>query len=277
MGIKEELTQIPHPDRVLFPDAGITRRDLLGYYLRVSSGLLAHAEDRLLTVKRWPHGITGPMFYQRHPEPGQDIVLQSVRDVLHWVGLGVIEWHAPLGTREAPLRHDLAVMDLDPNPPAGWDEVLAVAEVFAHLLDLLLIPFLLKTSGQRGMHFYIAIESENHTDVMAAMGRLAAMVVDTIPGQATVARLKKDRGSRVYLDYLQNGYARTTALAYTVRATPDATVSAPIRREEWDFEPTHWTMARVAKRLENLGDLFHWSGPRVPLLERLAEKGIWPT
>lgn len=247
---------------------------MLGYYAEVAPYILRLASGRPLTVKRWPHGVQGPMFYQKHPPMGGDILIDNARELLTWVAQGALEFHAPLGTLEHPLVHDWAILDLDPNPPAGWEMVVQVARVFRSLLDLLDVPFLLKTSGQRGLHFYVAIEPADHRQVMTLMGQLCDAVVGTVPEQATVERLKRDRGPRVYLDYLQNGYQRTTVLAYSLRATDHATVSTPITWDQVTVPAKAWTISRVREQLQTAGDLFQWSGPRVDLALALRRHGI---
>lgn len=243
----------------------MTRAEVVSYYAEVAPYLLSQASGRSLTVKRWPHGIEAQMFYQKHPAPGMPLVVESLEALLTWVGQGALEWHAPLGVIADPLRHDWAILDLDPNPPAGWDEVLAAADAFKRLLDLMEVPFLLKSSGQRGLHFYIAIEPLDHQVVMNIVGRWADMIVDTIPEYTTVARLKRDRGPRVYLDYLQNGHTRTTVMAYSMRATPQATVSAPMRWEQVEHPPEFWSVARTLEQVRRCGNLFAWQGVRVNL------------
>ncbi len=246
----------------------------MGYYAEVAPYLLEQGRGRALTVKRWPHGIEGPMFYQKHPPDGGPILVTSPAELLTWVGQGALEWHAPLGMAVSPLLHDWAILDLDPNPPAGWSEVMQVGGVFKQLLDLMDLPFLLKTSGQRGLHFYIGIEPLHHQRILAIMGRLAGLVEQTVPTVATTARFKRDRGSRVYLDFLQNGHSRTTVMAYSLRATPAATVSAPITWEQRGFGPHYWTMERVREQLRRLGNLWVWKGPRVDLEEAVRRFGM---
>jgi len=246
----------------------------MSYYAEVAPYLLHQAQGRGLMVKRWPHGIDGSMFYQKHPPEGGPIVLDDVDSLLRWVSQGVLEWHAPLGTLPNPLLHDWAIMDLDPNPPAEWDMVVQVAEVFKALLTLMEIPFLLKTSGQHGLHFYIAIEPLHHQDVLKVMAGWAEMVVHTIPEWATTARLKRDRGARIYLDYQQNGYQRTTVMAYSLRATAVASVSMPIRWEEITVPAEEWTMDRAREHLAQYGNLFLWTGPRINLREVSQRHGL---
>ncbi|WP_207711562.1 DNA polymerase domain-containing protein [Sulfobacillus harzensis] len=264
-GVKAAWPKVSHPYRILYPKPGLTRMDVLGYYAEVAPYLLRLAKGRAITVKRWPHGVDGTMFYQKHPPEGGPILVEDLPSLLTWVAQGALEFHAPLGHVDQPLQHDWAILDLDPNPPAGWESVMAVARVFRSLLDLLEIPFLLKTSGQRGLHFYIAIEPLDHREVMAIMGRLSEMICQTVPELATLERLKRDRGNRVYLDYLQNGYQRTTVLAYSLRATPNATISTPIRWEDLATPADGWTMERVRAHLGRHGNLFEWQGPRVDL------------
>ena len=271
---KEPRLRIPHPERLLFPEAGVTRGDVASYYAEVAPYLLHQAQDRALMVTRWPHGIEGAMFYQKHPAVGGPITITTAADILSWVGQGVIEWHAPLGKLSSPEQHDWAVMDLDPQPPANWTTVVEVATVFKKLLDLMKVSFLIKTSGQRGLHFYIAIEPLSHHVVREIVGHWAGVIVKTIPEKATVARRKQERGARVYLDYLQNGYQRTMAMAYSVRATSRATVSMPIAWHEVDIPAETWTIQRVRAHLQKRGNLFSWQGPPVAL-EALARQYGW--
>lgn len=271
---RQDWPTIPHPDRILYPEAGLTRLDVVSYYAEVAPYMLDAARGRAVTVKRWPHGIDHPMFYQKHPPDGGPILIESVLSLLTWVGQGTLEFHTPLGHVASPLQHDWAILDLDPNPPTGWHEVVQVAEVCRSLLDLLGWPFLLKTSGQRGLHFYLPIEASDHRRVMAIMERLALMVVETTPDRATVARLKRDRGARVYLDYLQNGYTRTTVMPYSLRATAHATVSTPIRWADLVTPVESWTIPRVREHLRRWGNLFHWSGPRMDLVALATRHGL---
>lgn len=262
---------VPHPERILYPELHITRADVLAYYAEVGPYILDQARNRALTVKKWPHGIEDKMFYQKHPKPGEPLVVNSLARLLAWVAQGALEWHAPLGTLSQPLIHDWAILDLDPDPLASWDRLVLAATTVKTLLDLMDVPFLLKTSGQKGLHFYVPIEPTPHHHVTHIMRQWAESVVQTIPEAATVARLKRDRGPRIYLDYLQNGFQRTTVMAYSLRATPKATVSMPIRFEDIGYGIDYWTMGRVSQRLHQEGNLFRWQGPRVPL-EEVAKK-----
>ncbi|MCL8208674.1 MAG: DNA primase [Actinomycetia bacterium] len=221
-------------DRVLFPETGITRRDLLAYYARVAPLLLPHLADRAVTVRRWPHGIHEPGFFQKHPVPGSDepIRIRDPDDLLRWVALGAIEFHVPLAPLGDPEDHDWAVLDLDPQPPlereATWRAARAAAAVCARLG----IPFRAKTSGQRGVHLYIPIVPTPARAVLVAVERLARLVRAVLPDLVTLEWRRARRGPRVYLDVGQNAKHRTMAAVYTVRARPGAPVSWPLAPDD---------------------------------------------
>ena len=266
--------RIPHPERVLYPKTGITRGEGVSYYAEVAPYLLQQAEGRALTVKRWPHGIQGPMFYQKHPSPGVPLTVSRVEELLFWVGQGALEWHAPLGFLDNPGQHTWVVLDLDPNPPAGWNDVLTAGFAFKQLLELMGVGYLMKTSGQRGLHFYVRVLPVDWRVAMAIIKQWAALIAKTIPDVATVERLKRDRGPRVYLDYLQNGRGRTTVMAYSLRATPGASVSSPITWPQAAHPPGYWTMERTRNQLKKHGNLFCWKGPPVDLVKVAIRHGF---
>ncbi|MCY0899465.1 MAG: DNA primase [Firmicutes bacterium] len=276
LAIDDAIAQrIPHPDRLLFPDVNIRRRDVVAYYAEVGPYLIEWGRGRKLTLKRYPHGIHSRAFYQKHTPSGTPILLYSVADLLDWVGRGALEFHAPLGLVDAPRDHDWAILDLDPNPPAGWADVIAVARAVIDLLVLLDVPYLMKTSGQKGLHFYLPIEPCAEDIVLEIMRALAELVVEVMPQQATLARLKRDRGARVYLDYLQNGAERTTVMPYSVRATATATVSMPITVQELTRAPDTWTVQTVLQALQDDGPRFHWVGPRIDLIHLARRHRLW--
>ncbi len=270
--------RVSHPDRVLFPVPGITKKQLMDYYAHVSAVLLPYYRNRVLTVKRWPHGITGSMFYQKHaPTTGTDVKqairIDSVEDLLQWVARGVIEWHVPLGLAENPDDHDWAVFDLDPHQ-VNWEKVVEATGIMIRLLDLLEIPCVLKTSGQQGMHIYIKIQPESHHHVKIGCQLIAQIAAATYPHLLTLERLKRNRGRRVYIDYLQNAGHKTMAGVYSVRAVPQACVSCPLTVREIGRDPEWWTMDRVIERIKQEGDLFQIPGSGIFLTRHLRERGI---
>ncbi|CAB1128703.1 ATP-dependent DNA ligase clustered with Ku protein, LigD [Candidatus Hydrogenisulfobacillus filiaventi] len=263
----------------MFPAAGITRERLARYYARVAPALLPYLAGRWITVRRWPEGVDAPGFYQRHPlsareGAGPGITIATAADLVRWVGWGTVEFHAPLGPAAAPDRHDWAVMDLDPEPEAGWDRVRTAAEGVLWLLERAGLPYRLKTSGHEGLHIFIPIRPLAAGAVTLAMGALARAVAAALPETATVERQVDKRGPRVYLDYLQNADRRSMVAPYSVRGTAAARVSTPIRREELPLGPAPWTLEVVERRLATEGDLFAWEGPRADLSAAVAALGL---
>jgi len=221
-------------DRLMFPEAGVTRRDLVAYYARVAGAMLPHLRDRAVTVRRWPRGLSGAPFYQRHPQDphGQPrlepIRIDSTSALLDWVEHSAVEFHVPLGRLSDPGRHDWVVLDLDPQPPADFSAAVRVGRRVGHLLATLQIPYVVKTSGGDGLHLYLPLSPTEAARALEYAERLARLIAITWPAEVTVARAKAQRGPKVYVDYLQNGLHRTMAAPYTVRGEPAATVSWPV-------------------------------------------------
>ncbi len=251
-------------DRVLFPEVGLTRADLMRYYALVADGVVTACQGRPVTVVRYPRGVAAPGFFQKHELRGgcrQLIRIEDPVELLKWVGLGAIEFHVPLGPtaeeRRGSVGHDWAVMDLDPNPPAGWACVVAAVRVVAALFDHVGLPMQLKTSGRRGVHVFVPILPTPPAETTLGMERLALVACTLWPGGLTVTRRVRDRGPRVYLDYLQNGARRTMAAVYGVRAIEPAPVSWPTTlRALSALDAQRVTVAAVLRR------------PQIPAWER---------
>lgn len=217
-------------DRLLFPAAGLWRSDLARYYQHVSQPLVAACAGRAVTIIRYPHGIGQPGFFQKYVDDGgrrSAIRIEEPADLLRWVQQGAIEFHLPLAAGGGPAPHDWAVMDLDPHPPAGWSRVVDAAQAVSRLFEHVGLPMSVKTSGGRGVHILVPIVPTAAADAAEAMERLARVACAVSPDVMTVVRRVRDRGPRVYLDYLQNSGRRTMAAVYGVRAREPAPVSWP--------------------------------------------------
>jgi bifunctional non-homologous end joining protein LigD len=264
---------ISNPRKVLFPDAGHTKMDLVRYYLAVADGALRGAGGRPNVLVRYPNGIGGEFFYQkRAPEsrlPWIEVVTLSFpsgrtaeevvpRDAatLAWMAnLACLELH-PHPVRAEDLDHpDELRVDLDPVPGVSWDQVTAVAQVVRAALDDLGLVGWPKTSGSRGMHVYVRIERRwTFPEVRRAALAFAREVERRAPALATSKWWKEERHG-VFLDYNQNAKDRTIAAAYSVRARPDARVSAPLAWEEIDdCDPGDFTLATMPARFAAIGD-----------------------
>ncbi len=266
--------RVSHPGKVLFPERGITKLDLIDYYRQLAEPTLRHLCDRPTVLKRFVNGAArAPFFQKRIPDSAPEwlqtttVTFPSGRtarellpnDAAHlvWgVQLGVIDWN-PWQARLPDLDHpDELRVDLDPSPETPWDDVRRVALCVRDVLaDHALIGFP-KTSGSRGIHVYVRLAPE-HDFIAVRRGAvaLAREVERRVPELATSSWWKEGRHGRVFIDYNQNARDRTVASAYSVRPTPDARVSTPLEwAEVTDVEPAELRIDTVPARVQSAGD-----------------------
>lgn len=264
---------VSNPQKVLFPDAGYTKLDLVRYYLDVADGALRGAGDRPNVLVRYPNGVGGEFFYQKRaptsrPEWVEVVALKfpSGRDAEEVVprDAATLAWMANLACLELhphPVRaHDLdhpdeLRVDLDPVRGVPWEQVRETAKVVqATLADLGLVGWP-KTSGSRGMHVVVRIDRKwKFTQVRRAALALAREVERRAPQLATSKWWKEERHG-VFVDYNQNAKDRTVASAYSVRPTPDARVSAPLSWDEVELcDPRDFTLKTMPARFKEIGD-----------------------
>lgn len=268
-------------DRILFPDDGVTKGDLFRYYERVAPTLVPHLRDRPFTLKRYPHGITGEVYFQKqvprgapawlptrqfttHPREGGarqvDFALVNSPDAVLWmVQMNCVDMNAWYSRVDKPARPDYVVFDLDPPDQAnGFELAVEVAHLVRELLDQVDLPGFVKTSGADGIHVLAPIGRRSGFDQTYAFAEAASRLLEARhPGLVTTEWLKKKR-SGVLLDHRQNGWGKTIASVYSVRPKPGAPVSTPLRWEELtkDVRPRDFGMADVLARIERHGDLF---------------------
>src|SRR5580692_8035470 len=265
--------RISSPDKLIFPEAGITKRGLIDYYLRLAGPVLNQLRDRPTVLKRFPNGAGAePFFQKRIPDSAPDwlqtttVTFPSGRtareltpnDAAHlvWgVNLGVIDWN-PWQVRAPDLDHpDELRVDLDPTPEASFDDVRQVALCAGDVLREHGLTGFPKTSGSRGIHINVRIDPEHDFKVVrrAALA-LAREVERRLPDKATSKWWKEERHG-VFIDYNQNARDRTVASAYSVRPTADARVSTPLEWDEVaDVEPAELRIDTVRERLKLKGD-----------------------
>jgi DNA ligase D-like protein (predicted polymerase) len=281
---------ISNPGKVLFPEAGHTKLDLVRYYLAVADGALRGAGGRPNVMVRYPNGITGEHFFQKRapasrPDWVEVVALKfpsgrSAEEVvprdsaaLAWLAnLACLELH-PHPVRADDLDHpDELRVDLDPVPGIEWDQVRRVARVVQEALGELGLTGWPKTSGSRGLHVIVRIERRWSFDqVRRAALALARDVERRAPALATSKWWKEERHG-VFVDYNQNAKDRTVASAYSVRPTPDARVSTPFRWDELEsVDPREFTLATVPARLASIGDPHAAIDQRADSLDRLLE------
>ncbi|GAA4385020.1 non-homologous end-joining DNA ligase [Agromyces bauzanensis] len=287
--------RISSPDKVVFPEPGITKLDLVRYYLAVADGAVRGVAGRPMVLKRFVKGIEAEAFFQKrvpenrpewletatlHYASGTSAEEAVVRDAagLAWVvNLGCLDLN-PHPVRADDLDHpDELRVDLDPMPGVDWAQIVDVAMVVRDVLTDHSLVGWPKTSGSRGMHIYARIEPRwSYRDVRIAAETLAREVELRAPGLATARWWKEERGESVFVDFNQNAKDRTVASAYSVRPLPDARVSTPLEWSEVrDSHPERFTVPTVLRRFTESGDVAAGIDDAVGGLEgllRLAEE-----
>ncbi|MET0165224.1 MAG: non-homologous end-joining DNA ligase [Vicinamibacterales bacterium] len=283
---------ITHPEKVLFPDDGITKGDLAVYYQAMAPVILPHLRGRPITMERYPAGIGEKGFWQKDVSKGFPSWLQRVRvpkkdGVVHhpvvtdsrsllWLtNQNTITQH--VWTSRVPHLHrpDLCVFDLDPSTD-NVAEVRAAAIGLRDLLDELGLPCWVKTTGSKGFHIVVPIDGKTDIGVVARFANaVGALFVSLAPDRLTQEFSKVDRRGRIYVDTGRNGYSATFAAAYTVRARRGAPVSAPCTWEEierGEVHPGTFTVRNMADRIAKVGDVWGDMRRRGRSLKRPLEK-----
>src|SRR3954447_24811192 len=270
-------------DRVLYPDDGITKGDLFDYYGRVADWLLPHLRDRPFTMKRYPHGIDGEVFFQKqapkhlpawiptrqfttHPRGSKGAsrlvdfaLVNSTEAVLFMVQNNCIDMNAWYSRVDKPHRPDFVLFDLDPPDDAnGFEQAIDVAHLIRELLEELELPGYVKTSGADGIHVVAPITRRStFQDTYGFAEQASRLLERRHPGLVTTEWLEKKRAG-VLVDHRQNGHGKTIASVYSVRPKPGAPVSTPLRWEELtaDVIPQRFTLDVVRERIAKHGDLF---------------------
>ncbi|MFA7265395.1 MAG: non-homologous end-joining DNA ligase [Candidatus Nanopelagicales bacterium] len=279
--------RVSNPDRPLFDDVGITKREMIDYYLSVGPGILRALRDRPTTLERWPGGVRpgveisqrmGPAkeaFYQKRIPKGAPDWVETARitfpsgrfaDEVCPDKLAVIAWAANLGTitfHPWPVREsdvdspDELRIDLDPQPGTDFADAVRVAQMAHELLDEFGYRGFPKTSGGRGIHIYLRVEPRwDFVDMRHAAIAFGRELERRAPELVTTKWWKEERGEKIFVDYNQNSRDRTIASAYSIRPRPGAPVSTPVLWEELpDIVPSDFTVRTVPERFARIGDL----------------------
>ena len=267
---------ITHPDKVLFPDDGITKGELAGYYEAIAPLMLPHISGRPVTMERYPTGIGHKGFIQKDVSKGfpgwlerievpkkdgtvHHPVVRDVRSLLWITNQNCITPHVWI-SRAPDLYHpDICVFDLDPSTPDA-ERLNEAAFALRDLLAELELRSWVKTSGSKGFHIVVPLDGKTRMgDVARFAHAVGTALVARHPDRLTQEFSKADRGTRIYVDTGRNGYSATFAAAYAVRAKAGAPVSAPCTWEELEqgkASPQAFTLRTMAKRIERVGDLW---------------------
>ena len=281
---------ISNPHKVLFPEAGYTKLDLVRYYLAVADGALRAAGGRPNVLVRYPNGIADEFFFQKRAPASRPAWIEVVSlrfpsgreaeevvpreaAVLAWMAnLACLELH-PHPVRADDLDHpDELRVDLDPVPGIEWPQIREVARIVRECLTDFGLTGWPKTSGSRGMHVYVRIERRWTFDEVRRAALALAREVERRAPELAPSKWWKEERHGVFIDYNQNAKDRTVAAAYSVRPRVDARVSAPIA---WDdvasCEPGDFTLATMPSRFAAVGDLHQGIDDNAGSLERLLE------
>jgi bifunctional non-homologous end joining protein LigD len=266
--------EISRPEKVLFPDDGITKGELIEYYARIAPWMVPHLRDRPLTLERYPNGINTKRFFQKEvssyfPDWIQRVTMEKVggrvthvvcndtATLVYLANQACVTPHIFLSRLDKVHHPDQLVFDLDPQGD-DFEVVRSTARAFKQLLDDLGLPAFLKTTGSRGLHVVVPLQRREEYEPVRNFAReLAAIVVSQAPKERTMEQLKAQRGNRVFIDTNRNGYAQLVAPAYAVRAKTGAPVSVPMDWSELknkNLRSNSFTIRTVFSRLEEMTD-----------------------
>ncbi|HLT37746.1 MAG TPA: non-homologous end-joining DNA ligase, partial [Enhygromyxa sp.] len=262
-----------HPDKLLYPAAGLRKRDVADYLMKVAEWMLPHVRDRPLTLVRCPDGVDQPCFYQKHAmaglpasvsrvaireSDGAEVVYAAISDALGLVGLvqmSVLEIHL-WGSRIDSVDYpDRLVFDLDPDIDLEFSRVVDAAVEVRDRLAALGLQSFVKTTGGKGLHVVVPVEPRHRFGPSKSFCRaFAAKLAAESPDRYTAVLSKSERRGKIFIDYLRNGRGATSIAPYSPRARPSALVSTPLRWDELDgsLAPERFALSSVPQRLAKL-------------------------
>ena len=270
-------------DKVLYPEVGFTKGQVIDYYSRIAPFLLPHLRDRPLTMKRYPDGVEGEFFYEKRiPSHAPEwirrervgkieyIVCDDLPTLVWLANMADLELHPSLSLADDIDRPAVMAFDLDPGPPAAIPECCEVAFLLRDALSQLGLESFPKTSGSKGIQVYVPlnVEQVDYDHGTKALSKALARLLETRHPKLIVSQQRKDlRKGKVLIDWSQNDEAKTTVSVYSLRARERPTVSTPLRWEELeDPEALVFEASDVLERVEEHGDLY---APVVELQQEL--------
>jgi len=291
--VGRQVLQISNPDKVLYPRDSFTKSNVIEYYTAVADTILPYLRDRPLTLKRYPDGVEKPFFYEKHcpdhrPSFVQTVNVQSerngggisycvVRDAatLIWVAnLASLELHVLLFRSTKPDRPTMMVFDLDPGAPANVLDCARVALDFRDLLKHFALESFVKTSGSKGLHIMVPLNTALTFDQTKPLAHAMAMLMEKADPKSVTTNMKRElRGGKVFIDWSQNDQHKTTVCAYSLRGTSRPSVSTPITWAELskalkanNADGFVFSPSDVVKRIQRKGDLLE---PLLQLKQKL--------
>jgi bifunctional non-homologous end joining protein LigD len=261
---------ISHPDRLIYPDLGISKLQLARYYEGIAEWIVPHLKDRPLTLVHCPAGIAAPCIYLKHAKPwgpsalrrvkiqektkvGEYLVADTIAAVVTLAQMGIVEihtWNCSAADVERPNR---IVWDLDPGPAIAWKQIVTAAKLVRDVLKTLGLSSWVKTTGGRGLHVVVPIKPRLYVAQCLEFSRAVSdAIVGTDPELYTTNFAKAGRERQILIDYLRNNRTNTSVSAFSPRARAGARVSTPLDWSELIGLPERWTLATVPRRLRGL-------------------------
>ncbi|BCJ85431.1 non-homologous end-joining DNA ligase [Effusibacillus dendaii] len=275
--LAEYPVRLTNLDKLLWPEAGITKSAYIEYVIRMAAYLLPHLKDRPLTLVRFPHGVSGKSFYQKNAPPDTPewvatypVYSAESKRVVHYIlanntatliwlaNQACIELHPWYSKIQAPNNPTNIAIDLDPSVP-GFEKIKHTAFLIKEILDDLQMPSYPKTSGATGLQIFIPLRPGFSFEQTRKVTKfIAHFMAHQYPDLVTVERLVKNRGDKIYIDYLQHAPHKTLVAPYSPRPHPDAKVSAPLTWRELaqGAVPEDFTIRTMPERVQQVGDLF---------------------
>ncbi|WP_332825104.1 DNA ligase D [Ramlibacter sp.] len=262
--------RISNPDRVIDPQSGTTKIDLVRYYALVAPLMMEHLKGRPIAMVRAPDGVEGQLFFQKHLDrykmegvaqldpainPGHPPMLEiaTERGLLSAAQMNVIEFHTWNGVKGAIGKPDRMTFDIDPGEGVGWPQIQEAATLVRTMLQELGLPCFLKTSGGKGLHLVVPLKKQLDWDTVKSFSQAIVQHLSrTLPDRFVAKSGASNRVGRIFIDYLRNGYGATTACAWSARARPGLGISVPVRWDELGAlkSGAHWTVGTVHSRLD---------------------------
>ena len=262
--------RLSHPDRLIYPDLGLSKAQLARYYEEIADWIVPHVKARPLTLIHCPAGITGPCAYMRHgkawgpsalrrvriqekTKTGEYLVADNIAGVVALAQMGVVEIHTWNSTTDDLERPNRIVWDLDPGPDVSWKDIVATARRLRGVLEALALAAWVKTTGGRGLHVVVPIRpSIDWSECLGFSRDVAEAFARTDPDRYTTKFSKRGREQKILIDYLRNNRTNTSVCAYSPRARAGAPVSMPLEWSELSSAPDRWTLLTVPRRLRRL-------------------------
>lgn len=264
--------RISHPDRLIYPELGISKIQLARYYASIAEWIVPHVAERPLTLVHCPAGVAGPCRYLKHAKQwgpsalrrveiqektkvGEYLVADNIEAVVSLAQMGIVEihtWNSKVGDLERP---DRIVWDIDPGPEVTWSAVVRAARRVRDILKTLGLASWIKTTGGRGLHVVVPVKpSRDWSECLAFSRAVGELLERTEPQTYTTAFAKAGRERKILIDYLRNNRTNTSICAFSPRARPGAMISMPIDWTELKRGPDQWTLLTAPRRLKRRAD-----------------------